>query len=125
MLRKSIREAGRLGSYGLTPCLLFPPAPSTFLVLSALSSPLPPPLYHVASQALVCPMLTSSLWAAQDPWRGRLRGHLPQWGRWCVNTYMDVVVPEAKRRGLPSTVPLKGKKSGGRVFIKYGSASPY
>ena len=73
MLRKSIREAGRLGSNGLTPCLLFPRAPSTFLVLPALSSPLPPPLYHVASQALVCPMLTGSLWAAQDPWRGKKR----------------------------------------------------
>lgn len=41
MLQKSIREAGGVGSYGLTPCLLFPRAPSTFLVLPALSSPAP------------------------------------------------------------------------------------
>lgn len=50
-----------------------PTGPSTFLVLPALSSPHPPPLYHVASQALVCPVLTGSLWAAQDPWRGKKR----------------------------------------------------
>ncbi|KAG5212771.1 hypothetical protein JEQ12_015200 [Ovis aries] len=35
--------------------------------------PLPPPLYHVASQALVCPVLTGSLWAPQDRWRGNKR----------------------------------------------------
>ena len=73
MLQKSIREAGGVGSYGLTPCLLFPRAPSTFPILPALSSPRPLPLYHVPSQAPVCPVLTGSLWAAQDPWRGKKR----------------------------------------------------
>lgn len=68
------RQRGRqVGVLRLTPCsLLFPRAPSTFLVLPALSSP-PPPLYHVASQALVCPVLTGSLWAPQDRWRGNKR----------------------------------------------------
>lgn len=53
MPRKGIKEAGGLGPYSRMPCPLFPQAPSTCLILPALSTPCPLRLYHVVSQVLL------------------------------------------------------------------------